>query len=135
APRDALRGHGGVELEGGEAPGEALRLRAQPIECGEPARRADVAPRSDDVGPQQDFDHVLSPCGAVATAADGVGSRRWLPRCGRSSPARVRPRDLRESWRQIRPRRGAPMTSELSVHAVWLGPTGTAVVPGPPKAH
>ncbi len=61
APADTLGRHGRVELERGEAPGEALRLVAELVQRSEPARRADIAPRSDDVGPEHDLDHACSP--------------------------------------------------------------------------
>jgi hypothetical protein len=58
---DALRRDGRVQLERGEAPAQAGGLVTERVQCFEPARRADVAPRSDDVGPDDDVDHVLSP--------------------------------------------------------------------------
>ena len=73
APADPLCRDGRVELERGEAPGEALRLVAEVLERGEPARRADVTPRSDDVRPEHDLDHAFSPSAVEARAGSRAG--------------------------------------------------------------
>jgi hypothetical protein len=58
-----------IQLERGEPPAQLGGLFAEIIECSEPARRADVAPRSDDVGPDHDVDH-----GGLLLLA----GRRWV---------------------------------------------------------
>jgi hypothetical protein len=62
-PVKTLRRDRRVELERSEAPVQLLRLVSEQVECGEPARRADVTPRSDDVGPNDDVDHAVPPRG------------------------------------------------------------------------
>jgi hypothetical protein len=68
-----------VQLERGESPAQAGSLVAELIERPAPARRADIAPRSDDVGPDDDVDHGL----LLVTRGRTMGA---FPGCGRDSP-------------------------------------------------
>jgi len=56
---DTLGRDGRVQLERGEPPAQPGGLVAELIQRFAPARRADIAPRSDDVGPDHDVDHCL----------------------------------------------------------------------------
>ena len=70
---DALERDGGVQFERGEPPVQLGGLIAELIQRFAPARRADIAPRSDDVGPDDDVDHglLLVTCGRTVGAFPG----------------------------------------------------------------
>ena len=64
----ALVGYVRVQLEGSIPPAHLGGGVAQQAQCYSPALHADIAPWSDDVGPDHDIDHGFSLCSATTGA-------------------------------------------------------------------